>query len=125
MDTPVKYVKGVGEKRAELLAKLGIFTLGDLVSFYPRTYLDFSSPTEIKSIIPDTVCCFSAVIGYRPVEHKIRGNMTLYVVDGDKRLVISYRKSLGKIHRDEKRTDKTGVPRDCNGIYIVERDFRF
>ncbi len=78
MDTPVKYVKGVGEKRAALLGKLGIFTLGDLIDFYPRTYLDFSSPVAITEIIPDTVCCFSAVIGYRPVEHKIRGNMTLY-----------------------------------------------
>lgn len=78
MDTPVKYVKGVGEKRAETLKKLGIETLGDLIDFYPRTYLDFSSPVAITQIIPDTVCCFSGIIGYRPVEHKIRGNMTLY-----------------------------------------------
>ena len=78
MDTPVKYVKGVGEKRAETLKKLGIETLGDLIDFYPRTYLDFSSPVAITQIIPDTVCCFNGIIGYRPVEHKIRGNMTLY-----------------------------------------------
>lgn len=78
MDTPVKYVKGVGEKRAALLNKLDIYTLGDLISFYPRTYLDFSSPVAITDIIPDTVCCFSAIIGYRPVEHKLKGKMTLY-----------------------------------------------
>lgn len=82
----VKYIKGVGEKRAELLAKLDIFTLHDLVHFYPRTYIDMSVLTEIKDIIPETVCCFKAVVGYDPVESKIRKGLTLYktlVVDGE------------------------------------------
>ncbi len=85
MDTPVKFVKGVGEKRAQLLNKLGIFTLYDMVHFFPRNYLDFSALTPISDIVPDTVCCFSAVVGYAPVKHSIRNNMTLYktmVTDG-------------------------------------------
>lgn len=82
----VKYVKGVGEKRAELLSKLGIHTLYDLVHFYPRAYIDMSVLTEIKDIQPDTVCCFKAVVGYDPIESKIRKGLTLYktlVVDGE------------------------------------------
>jgi len=85
MDTPVKYIKGVGEKRAELLNKQGIFTLYDLLHFFPRSYIDFSSLTPINELIPDTVCCFSAIVGYTPVKHVIRKNMTLYktmVTDG-------------------------------------------
>lgn len=83
--TPLQYIKGVGSKRAALLNKLGIFTLNDLVHFYPRAYLDFSKLTPIAQITPDTVCCFSAVVGYDPVKHTIRKNMTLYktmVTDG-------------------------------------------
>ena len=36
----VKYVKGVGPNRVQLLNKLGIFTLEDLITYYPRTYED-------------------------------------------------------------------------------------
>ena len=32
----VKYVKGVGPNRVQLLNKLGIFTLEDLITYYPR-----------------------------------------------------------------------------------------
>jgi ATP-dependent DNA helicase RecG len=35
LDSEVKYLKGVGPKRAELLAKLGIRTIGDLFYYYP------------------------------------------------------------------------------------------
>ncbi|MBQ8502973.1 MAG: ATP-dependent DNA helicase RecG [Clostridia bacterium] len=84
-EMPVKYVKGVGEKRALLLSKLGINSVYDLVHFYPRSYLDFSVLTPIVQIVPDTVCCFSAIVGYAPVKHIIRQKMTLYktmVTDG-------------------------------------------
>ena len=34
----IRYLKGVGEKRAAQLAKLGISTVEDLLGFYPRDY---------------------------------------------------------------------------------------
>ena len=34
----IRYLKGVGEKRAAQLAKLGIFTVDDLLGFYPVSY---------------------------------------------------------------------------------------
>ncbi|MDI6735065.1 MAG: ATP-dependent DNA helicase RecG [bacterium] len=37
---PVKYLKGVGEKRAEILASLGIKQIEDLLQYYPRIYQD-------------------------------------------------------------------------------------
>ena len=40
----VKYIKGVGPKKVLLLNKLGIFTLKDLITYYPRTYEDRSKP---------------------------------------------------------------------------------
>ena len=38
--TPVKFLKGVGPKRAEALARLGVRTVGDLLYHAPRRYLD-------------------------------------------------------------------------------------
>ena len=44
----VKYVKGVGEKTAQLLNKLGIFTLDALLNFYPKSYIDLSDITKLS-----------------------------------------------------------------------------
>ena len=85
-DTPLQFIKGVGEKRAFLLNKLDIWNLNDLVHFFPRTYLDFSSPTPIKDLVPDTVCCFSAAVGYTPIKNEIRRGITIYktlLIDGE------------------------------------------
>ena len=46
----VKYIKGVGPNRATLLNKLGIFTLEDLISHYPRDYEDRGKPKKIAEL---------------------------------------------------------------------------
>ncbi len=46
----IKYLKGVGPKKAELLAKLGIRTVFDLLTWYPRGYEDQSTLTPIASL---------------------------------------------------------------------------
>ena len=55
----IKYVKGVGPKRAEILAKeLGIRTAYDLLRHYPSSYVDRSKYYEIRelrSINPDSL----------------------------------------------------------------------
>lgn len=43
----VQYLKGIGEKRAELFHKLGIFTVEDLLYHLPR---GFEDRTNIKDI---------------------------------------------------------------------------
>ena len=47
----VQYVKGVGPAKAELLHKLGIDTLEDLITYFPRTYEDRSKPKYIANLI--------------------------------------------------------------------------
>ena len=46
----IQYLKGVGPKKADLLAKLGIRTLFDLLTWYPRGYEDQSALTPIASL---------------------------------------------------------------------------
>ncbi|MCH7687906.1 MAG: ATP-dependent DNA helicase RecG [Planctomycetes bacterium] len=45
LETPVQFVRGVGPKRAELLARLGIQTVDDLLLYVPRDVLDL---TEVR-----------------------------------------------------------------------------
>ena len=47
----VQYIKGVGETRAKVLNKLGIFTLEDLITYYPRTYEDRSKSKKLEDTI--------------------------------------------------------------------------
>ena len=37
-DTDIRYIKGIGETRANALNKLGIRTLEDLLSYFPRRW---------------------------------------------------------------------------------------
>ena len=46
----VMYVKGVGPRKAALLAKLNIVTKYDLLTHYPRTYENHSSLTKIRDV---------------------------------------------------------------------------
>ena len=47
LNKDVKYVKGVGPNRIQLLNKLKIYTLKDLITYYPRDYEDRSKPQNI------------------------------------------------------------------------------
>ncbi|MGH7261686.1 MAG: ATP-dependent DNA helicase RecG, partial [Nitrospiraceae bacterium] len=56
---PIQYVKGVGPKRAALLAKLGVATVEDALWDVPRRYEDRSSVVLIDRLVPGsaaTVC---------------------------------------------------------------------
>ena len=47
LEKEIQYIKGVGPNRAKLLQKLGIHTLKDLITYYPRDYEDRNKPSEI------------------------------------------------------------------------------
>lgn len=58
LQTPVQFLPGVGPRWAELLTKLGIETLEDLVWTLPRDILDFShicTPDQLQADEPQTV----------------------------------------------------------------------
>ncbi len=74
----VQYVKGVGEKKAQILRKLGIETVYDLVHYFPRSYLDLTNQVRICDIVPETVCCFRATVGYECTSSRVNSAMILY-----------------------------------------------
>ncbi len=89
----IKYLKGVGEKRAAMLGKLGIHTLWDLLTFYPRIYEDWSNITSIKEAPLNENVCIRAIASMRCREHRIRKGMTLYkteVTDGESLIDITF-----------------------------------
>jgi ATP-dependent DNA helicase RecG len=55
-ESPVQYLPGVGPRRAELLAKLGIATVEDLLRHTPRRYLDARRVRRIADLVPGELC---------------------------------------------------------------------
>jgi len=55
LSTSLEKVKGVGEKTGEQLALAGLHTVGDLITFLPRAYEDYSHVTKIADIAPGKV----------------------------------------------------------------------
>ena len=49
----VTFLKGVGVKKAAELAKLNIVTVGDLLEYYPRQYLDYAQLKKINDLKTD------------------------------------------------------------------------
>jgi ATP-dependent DNA helicase RecG len=74
----IRYLKGVGEKRARLFEKLGAPTVGALLRLYPRAYEDWSHPLPIAQVPFGEPCCVRAQIVSRISEARIRRGLTLY-----------------------------------------------
>lgn len=78
LEKEIQYIKGVGPNRAALLQKLGINTLEDLITYYPREYEDRSKPKMIASLIDGEEALIEAMVVSRMSEQRIRKKMTIY-----------------------------------------------
>ncbi len=58
IESPISDLKGIGPKSAEKFHLAGIFTLGHLIRYYPRTYEKFSDPVELKEAKEGEICSF-------------------------------------------------------------------
>ncbi len=91
-DTDIRFLKGVGQKRAQHLYSLGIDTIGALLRYFPRGYEDFSDIKQIFDCLPDQKVCVKAKIITPISENVIRKNMTLYkfaVSDGTSQMQVT------------------------------------
>lgn len=107
----IRTISGIGPKKAELFAKLGIQTLGELLHFYPRAYEDRTQLLPIASLEVDQPACFIASVVTTPQTHRIPkpGQRTLEVTkfavaDHTGRLNLTFFNaaySAGKVARGE------------------------
>lgn len=79
-NTSITSIKGIGEKTAKLFQKLDIYTVGDLLSHYPRDYEIFQEPVSISEACPGEVCAVYASVTAIPNQKKVR-NLTILNVN--------------------------------------------
>ncbi len=77
LNTDIRYIKGIGEKKALALNKLGVFSLYDLVSFFPRKYEDRSQFRPIAETLDGETVCIRALVADTPRLMRIRRGMEL------------------------------------------------
>ncbi len=93
LQSPLTELKGVGPKRAAVYAKLGINNIGDLLSHYPRGYLDLTGSLKIADATDEHPCAVKATVAQKGATRPIRRGLTVTKVratDMEKDLQITF-----------------------------------
>ena len=80
LNTDIRYIKGIGETRAKALHKLGVATLGDLLSYFPRRWEDRTLTRPIRELLVGEYACVRAMLASDPTASRIAGGRTLVKV---------------------------------------------
>lgn len=90
--TPLRELKGVGEKTEKLFQKIGITTAEELLRYYPRTYDIYEEPVEIASAEEDKTVSIRATIATGIYINQIRNLqvLTTTVADASGRLPVAW-----------------------------------
>ena len=84
---PVSQLWGIGKTKEAAFNRLGVYTIGDLLEFYPKNYEDWSNTLCIhdacifSSNYNNTPCCVQAKIRRIYEPRIVRNNMTIYKVE--------------------------------------------
>ena len=82
LSTDIKYIKGIGPKRALALSKLSINNVEDLITFFPRTYQDRTVITKISNILfSQHYCIFGKIVN--TYTKKLSMNLSVFSAEID------------------------------------------
>ncbi len=74
--TPIREIKGIGEKTEKLFEKLNNYTAGDLLRYYPRGYDVYEEPVPVSEVEEGKICTVTGAIFGRV---QVAGNRRLPV----------------------------------------------
>ncbi|PKM62319.1 MAG: ATP-dependent DNA helicase RecG [Firmicutes bacterium HGW-Firmicutes-21] len=75
-DTPIRFLKGIGEARAEILISLGLNTAEDLLYFFPRGYENRGDISTIENAPEGELCSLMLTIESPPNERVSKNGLT-------------------------------------------------
>ena len=127
----VKFLKGVGEHRARLLAKLGIHTIQDLMEHFPRAYISRKLNPSLFDIKPGDLLAFTALISWVDTRATSKGKTILNVGVSDGKVALicswfSYPKAYEQLFQPGKMVWLSGLLSEYNGQYqLMHPEFEF
>ena len=92
LTSDVMYLKGVGPKVAYLLNKLGIYSVSDLLYYFPRKYVDYSTRTRIRDLeVGETTTIFGVIKSVEAFNTKNNlGVIKVRINDGSGSISLSF-----------------------------------
>jgi len=128
LNAPVKFLKGIGPKRAEALQRLGIRTAGDLLYHVPHRYLDATTVTPLaRAAVNQEVTCVGRVVSTGVLQTRRRGLRVFHAVlkDASGLLECAWpgRPFLERQIKKGQLLLVTGPVRYYHGKQIVPREF--
>ncbi|MCI5500110.1 MAG: ATP-dependent DNA helicase RecG [Clostridiales bacterium] len=93
LHTPLSALAGVGPAREKALGKLGLFTVADLLAYFPREYEDRTVREGIATLPAEEPVCFSALVAEPFRTSYIRRGMELTkgrIVDGTGQVDVTF-----------------------------------
>ena len=132
----VQFIKGVGPSRVKLLNILGVYTIEDLISYYPRTYEDRTKITKIAELQDGQSAMIEAVTTSGASTARLRRNMTItkvIVEDDTGRALISWFNQdyvKTRIHAKEKYrffgrvSKKSGITEFNSPVFDAENEHK-
>ena len=66
LDSSIKEIKGIGEKSAATFAKAGIYTVNDVVRYFPRGYEEFEAPVSFDKLQEEEIQAVAAFVTKQP-----------------------------------------------------------
>ena len=76
-DREIRFLKGIGEKRAGLYEKLGVFSVRDLLRDFPRDYEDRRTIAPLGMVTPGMSVCVRASVITAPTQARIPGGTAM------------------------------------------------
>ena len=119
----IKSIKGIGDKSAQLLNKLGIFSVHDLLRYYPRDYDEFKLPVPINEIREGQVVSVEGAISRLTAKPGRRKIVTCYVSDpsGACKLIWFNQQYLVKMLKPGFRYLFRGTVKRDNAEYCIQQ----
>lgn len=62
----VNTLKGIGPKSEKLFNRVGVYSIGDLMGYYPRTYEEYGKPLPVKELPLDETATAAGVLCLSP-----------------------------------------------------------
>lgn len=117
-DVDVTYVKGVGPKIASVFNKIGIYTASDLISYYPKKHLDYSTRTNIIDLKEgENANIFGIIKSVSTYNSKSNDKLTIInVTVADETASISISMFYARVNRYMLERYKAQYPKGANVI---------
>jgi ATP-dependent DNA helicase RecG len=128
LTTDIQYLKGVGPKRGEVLAAHGVDTVGKLLYYFPRKYIDRSEVDDIASLREHD---YKTVVGKVLGKGLLKGGKTrleVIIGDGSGHLSLLWFRGYKYFEKQFKKGDElavTGTVTYFQGYQMIHPEFEF